>query len=174
LVSARDVTNAVRPKKAHQQKQIAALVSITAGIAMGTEIGRLLYALGQKLRQIRSDGIAKGEQAENLRDKLLADPRVSQLAEKMKDAREDVLYVDFDESCNSWLRPRTAFGIEVKELAWLLIIGVKNSSSELPEKILNGTYGPPLAEELNSWSARPTIPLVPEPDPFWPKQTTPP
>jgi hypothetical protein len=129
---------------------------------MGTEIGRLLNDLGRRLNEIREARIAKGEQAENLRDELLADPRVKQLAEAMKNARERSLYVDFDPSHSAWLCPRDAFGTEVKELAWLVITQVGNIYANLPGNLLRGTHGPKLAEELNSWATRPALPSLPE------------
>jgi hypothetical protein len=115
-------------------------VSLTSGLATKTEIGRLLDVLSRSLEQIRDARIAKGQPAENLRDELLADQRVPQLAEEMKNTRERVLYVDFDESNSGWVVPQSAFGSEVKELAWLLIAQVSNSYSLLRKNLLTGTH----------------------------------
>jgi len=167
-ISTAAVQEAMHPKtRVHQKKQAAALVGLSAGVAMGTEIGSLLHQLARSLKEIRDARIAKGEQAENLRDELLADPRVQQLAEALKNARERVLYVDFDSSNRAWLRPRDAFGTEVKELAWLVIVQVRNIYANVPGNLLQGTHGAKLAMELNSWAARPVLPSVPEEGQHW-------
>src|SRR5713226_1824142 len=58
-ISAAEVGEAVHPKKkVHQAKQAAALGAVSAGVAMGTEIGRLLSDLGRRLNEIREARIA--------------------------------------------------------------------------------------------------------------------
>jgi AbiV family abortive infection protein len=167
-VTAAQVEDAVRAKQqVHQVKQAAALVGISAGVARNTEIGSLLYDLAQKLIAIRKTLIANNQPAEDLRPQLLADPDAKKLARAMKKAREQVLYVDFDPVRGTWLRPRDAFGTEVKELAWLVITQVRNIYVNFPENLLRGKHSPKLAAELSSWTARPALLSVEEPSPWW-------
>jgi AbiV family abortive infection protein len=158
-ISAAQVKDAIRPKGAHQLKQEAALAtSLTSGPATGTEIGRLLRELGLQLKRIHDERIAKGQPAEDLSDVLLSDPRLGQLADELKKARERILYVDFSEA-TGWLRPLDAFGAEIKDLSLLLIAQVQNNYSNYPPNLLKG--GSRLASDLNSWSARPDVPTLP-------------
>jgi len=175
VITAEEVREIVRPKKkSHEKKQALALVGITSGLAIGTEIGDIMVELSKFLVDLRENKIRRGEPAESLLDDLLMHPLVPSLVSAMAKARERVLYVDLRADGTGWERPFDAFGPLMKELVSMVLSQVYGNYTSVclnlkPENLrlhsLNSR--PNLANALESWSVRPELPKLPLQKAHW-------